>query len=80
MIQVLLKPCLCKHKHITVGKGPVGSMVVACNEKNCYVMVRGNNEVEAIWMWQHMRRPNDGHQIFICKGCSRFKAECVCDG
>lgn len=59
MITPKLKPCLCGHEHITIGKGPVKSVVVACNKGDCYVMVRANNEAKAIEIWEHMRRPND---------------------
>ena len=52
-----LKPCLCGHTHITIGKGPVKSIVVACNAPSCYVMVRANNEEKAVKIWEEMRRP-----------------------
>lgn len=54
-----LKPCSCGREHITVGPGPVNSIVVACNGRDCYVMVRGNDEEQAVRIWQHMRRQND---------------------
>ena len=54
-----LKPCTCGHTHITIGKGPVKSIVVACNASSCYVMVRASNEEKAVKIWEEMRRPND---------------------
>lgn len=55
-----LKPCpSCKDDYAGVGPGPIKSMCAFCNERECYVMVRANDEEEVVRLWNGLPRVHD---------------------